>query len=422
MYFEISYSLNQSHPYSHKLLTGQALTNHDSRITNNQMIPLSVPSIQGNEWQYVKECLDTEWVSSVGKYVDLFEQKIAQYTGAKYAVACVNGTSALHVSLRLAGVLPGDEVIVPTLTFIAPVNAICYNGAKPVFMDADDYYNIDVSKTYQFLKEETEYKNGYTFNKKTGKRISAIIPVHVFGNAVWLDEIIRFCEERNIKVVEDAAESLGTRYKDGKFSGKHTGTIGILGSLSFNGNKIITTGGGGTILTDDVKLAEKAKYLTTQAKDDSVRYVHDEIGYNYRLTNVQAAIGVAQLEQLSQFINKKRKIYTAYKQEINRIHGLRIAEVPDYAENNHWMIPLQIDKEVYGKDCESMMAELKAKGVETRPLWHLNHLQKQYKNNQHYLIEKAFRLVEITLNIPCSVNLNENDIGLVCSLLENREK
>ena len=258
-------------------------------------IPLSVPSIKGNEWEYVKECLDTEWVSSAGKYVDLFEQKIAEYTGSKYAIACMNGTAAIQVSLRLAGVEPGDEVIVPTLTFIAPVNAIAYNGASPIFMDADKYYNIDAEKTIEFIKNETVFKNGFTYNKKTNNKITAIIPVHVWGNACWLDELIELCNKQNIAIVEDACESLGTFYNAGKYKGKHTGTFGKLGCLSFNGNKIITAGGGGMILTDDESLSEKAKYLSTQAKDDPVRYVHDEIGYNFRLTNIQAALGVAQL-------------------------------------------------------------------------------------------------------------------------------
>jgi len=244
-------------------------------------IPLSVPSLNGNELQYVKECIDKEWVSSAGKYVDLFEQKIAEYTGAKYAVACVNGTAAIQVSLRLAGVNPGDEIIVPSLTFIASINAVAYNNATPIFMDADEYYNIDVEKTIEFIENETVFKNGCTYNKSTDKKISAILPVHVWGNACLFDELVSLCKKSNIAIVEDACESLGTFYNDGKFSGKHPGTIGKLGSLSFNGNKIITTGGGGMILTDDKELAERAKYLTTQAKDNPIRYVHDEIGYNF---------------------------------------------------------------------------------------------------------------------------------------------
>ena len=229
----------------------------------NKVIPLSVPSIQGNEWKYIKECLDTEWVSSVGKYVGLFEQRIARYTGAKHAVACVNGTAALHIALNLAGVQPGDEVIVPTLTFISPVNVVKYLSANPVFMDCDRYYNIDAGKVIRFLEKETEFRSGFTYNGSTGRRISAIIAVHVFGNAVFLDELTDVCLKRNIEIIEDATESLGTWYISGKHKGRHCGTVGTLGCLSFNGNKIITTGGGGMILTDNSDLAEKARYLTT---------------------------------------------------------------------------------------------------------------------------------------------------------------
>ena len=291
-------------------------------------IPLSVPSFNGNEWKYVKDCIDTEWVSSVGKYVDLFENNISEYSGAKYAVACVNGTAAIQVSLLLAGVESGDEVIVPTLTFISSVNAITYNNAKPVFMDADKHYNINAEKTIEFINNETVFKNGRTYNKKTDKKISAIVPVHIWGNACWLDELVDLCKQRKIAIVEDACESLGTFYNEGKYKGKHTGTIGKLGCLSFNGNKIITTGGGGMILTDDEAIAEKAKYLTTQAKDDPIRYVHDEIGYNFRLTNIQAALGVAQLEQLPVILQRKKEIYKHYKTSIENISELTISGVP----------------------------------------------------------------------------------------------
>ena len=382
-------------------------------------IPLSVPSLQGKEWQYVKECIDTEWVSSAGKYVDLFECKIAEYTNAKYAVACVNGTSALQVSLRLAGVESGDEVIVPTLTFIAPVNAIAYNGANPVFMDADEYYNIDQEKTIEFIKNKTIIKNGFTYNRNTNKRISAIVPVHIWGNAIWLDELVPLCEEFNIAVVEDASESLGTFYKEGEFSSKHTGTIGKLGCLSFNGNKIITTGGGGMILTDDEELVEKAGYLTTQAKDDPVRYVHDEIGYNFRLTNIQAALGVAQLEQMLGFLKRKQDIHKQYVEAVKKVEGLTMATTPDYAENNHWINLLQIDSEIYGEDRETLMHRLEINGIQTRPVWVLNHLQKPYRDCQSYKVEKASELVEKSLCLPGSVNLVEDQIGKVIEALFN---
>ena len=380
-------------------------------------IPLSVPSIKGNEWSYVKECLDTEWISSAGKFVNAFEQKILEYVGAKYAVACVNGTSALQVCLRLAGVMSGDEVIVPALTFIAPVNAIAYNGATPVFMDADEYYNINTEKTIEFIKDETVFKNGFTYNKKTEKRISAIVPTHIWGNAAWLDELVPLCDEHNIAIVEDASESLGTYYKKGKYKGKHTGTICKLGCLSFNGNKIITTGGGGMILTDDVELVENARYLTTQAKDDPVRYVHDEIGYNFRLTNIQAALGVAQMEQMLGFLKRKKDIHKQYVKAVKKVEGLTMAATPDYAENNHWINLLQIDSEIYGEDRETLMQRLEQKGIQTRPVWKLNHLQKPYRDCQSYKIEKAEELVNNSLCLPSSTNLSDDEIYKVIDTL-----
>ena len=342
----------------------------------DSLIPLSVPSLKGNEWKYVKECLDTEWVSSAGKYVDLFEKKISEYTNAKYSVACINGTSALQVSLKLAGVRPDDEVIVSTLTFIAPINAITYNGAKPVFMDADRYFNIDVEKTIEFIHKKTIYKNGFSFNKTTGRRITALILVHVWGNACKLDELVELCEKFNIIIVEDASESLGTFYIKGKFTGKHTGTIGKFGCISFNGNKIITSGGGGMILTNHEKLAEKARYITTQAKDDPIRYIHNEIGYNLRLSNIQAALGLAQLEQLPDFLNKKNKIRNYYKKYLSNINGLNLADIPNYASNNCWLNILDIDINNSNNSISSIMNKCTKNNIQTRYVWKLNHLQK----------------------------------------------
>ena len=385
-------------------------------------IPLSTPSLIGNEWKYVKECIDTEWISSAGKYVNLFEKNIAEYTGTKYTIACLTGTAAIQVALRIAGVEPGDEVIVPTLTFIAPINAVAYNNATPVFMDADKYYNMDAEKTIDFIKNKTVYKVGFTYNKITHKKISAILPVHVWGNACWLDELTELCWDRNIAIMEDASESLGTFYNEGKYKGKHTGTIGKLGCLSFNGNKIITTGGGGMILTDDGQLAEKARYLTTQAKDDPVRYVHNEIGYNFRLTNIQAALGVAQLEQLPVFLKRKHEIFSQYQTAFDNISGLTLSGVPDYADNNHWMNLLQIDKKAYDEDREELMQRLDENGIQTRPVWKLNHLQNPYKNCQSYRIEHANELVEKSLCLPSSTNLNHAEIDILINHLSSTTK
>jgi perosamine synthetase len=382
-------------------------------------IPLSVPSLQGNEWKYIKECLDTEWVSSAGKYVDLFEQEMAEYTGSSHAIACVNGTAALQLSLRLAGVERGDEVIVPTLTFIAPINSIIYNGASPVFVDADEFYNMDSEKTISLIKEHTIFKDGFTYNKVSGKRIRAIVPVHIWGNAVWLDDLAEICNERNIAIIEDASESLGTRYVKGKFQGKHTGSIGKLGCISFNGNKIITSGGGGMILTDDDQLAERARYLSTQAKDDPIRYVHHEVGYNFRLTNIQAALGLAQLEQLPGFLTKKRAIYKQYVKGLNGSNGYKMAETPDYSENNHWLNVLQLDTSIIEGGYEVIMELLTSKNIQTRPVWGLNHLQVPFKKFQAVKIENADKLVENSLCLPSSVNLTFDNISFIISKIKN---
>jgi len=381
------------------------------------MIPLSVPHIKGNEWKYVKECLDTEWVSTAGKYVGQFEDSLREYTDAGHAVACVNGTAALQVALRIVGVLPGDEVIVPTVTFVATVNAVSYQGGAPIFMDCDDYYNIDSAKVLEFLEKQTETRDGSTYNRISGRRIAAIVPVHVFGNAARLEDLLDTCHERNIKVVEDAAESLGTAYTEGRLAGRHTGTVGDFGCFSFNGNKIITTGGGGMIVTDNPEYAERARYLTTQAKDDEVRYIHEDIGYNYRLTNVQAAIGVAQMECLPEFLEAKRRSFESYDSALEDVEGLQLAASPAYARNNHWMYPLRIDRQAYGRDREALMRDLQSKGVQTRPLWQLNHLQTPFRDFQHYRIERAPRLLEETLNLPCSVNLTQSDVDYVVQAL-----
>ncbi|MBT3576334.1 MAG: LegC family aminotransferase [Candidatus Marinimicrobia bacterium] len=376
-------------------------------------IPLSEPHMGGNEWVYIKECLDTGWVSSAGKYVDLFETRVAEYTGARHAIACVNGTAALQVAMQLAGVRAGDEVIVPTITFIASINAVLYNGATPVFMDADDFYNIDVAKTIEFIKNETLFKGCSSFNKTTNKRIAALVPVHVFGNAVDLEKLISLCEERNIPIVEDAAESLGTRYTQGRLKERHTGTIGKLGCLSFNGNKIITTGGGGMILTDDDSLAEKARYLTTQAKDDAVRYIHDEVGYNYRLTNIQAAMGVAQLEQLPGIMNAKHQQYENYARGISALADVSMASRPGYANNNNWMPALRIETDSAISMRETLMSYLEKEQIQTRPLWYPNHKQEMYRNCQSYQIKRSIQLWEQTLCLPSYQQMEEKQINQV---------
>jgi len=391
------------------------------------MISLHEPLFAGNERRYIKNCLDQGWVSSAGEYVDIFEKKIAKYTGAKYAIACINGTSALQISLKLVGVIKGDEVIVPSMTFIAPVNAINYNNAKPVFMDNDKYYTIDINKTVEFINNETRIvkrkifgqKTTITINKKTGNRITAIIIVHVFGNAVNLSKLFYLCKKKNIVLIEDAAESIGTFYTSGKFKNKHTGTIGKIGCLSFNGNKIITTGAGGMILTNDLKIAKKAKYFTTQAKDDSIYSIHNEIGYNFRMANINAALGLAQLESLSKYIRKKKIIHERYKNKINKIKNLSVSDVPDLTKCNYWLNILEINKKLSKKKLSKVIEYLNESGISVRPVWYPNHLQKKYKNCQTYKLDYINKIYQNRLCLPSSVNLTQKQQNFICTKLKN---
>ena len=390
------------------------------------MINLHEPLLAGNEQKYIKNCLDQGWVSSAGKYVDIFEKKISKYTGAKYAVACINGTTALQVSLRLVGVKKNDEVIVPSMTFIAPVNAISYNNAKPIFMDCDEYYTIDVNKTVDFINNEThtikqkKFGNNLsiTVNNKTGNRITAIIVVHVFGNAANLDRLVDLCRRKNIALIEDAAESIGTFYSTSRYKKRHTGTLGTIGCLSFNGNKIITTGGGGMILTNNQKIAKKAKYLITQAKDDPIYSVHNEVGYNFRLTNILAALGLAQLESLSKYIKKKKVIHERYKAKINKIKYLSISNTPYYAVCNYWLNILEINKNLSKKKLSKIIKYLFKKGIEVKPLWHPNHLQKKYKNCQNYKLDNINKIYLNRLCLPSSTQLTKKKQDFICKKLK----
>jgi perosamine synthetase len=378
-------------------------------------ILLSIPEISGNEWKYVKECFDTNWVSSAGKYVDKFEENIKKLTGSKFAIACINGTAALHISLILSDVGQNDEVIVPTLTFISPINVVKYVGAYPVFMDCDEkFFNLDVNKLEKFIKNECNFDGNFLINKKTNRKIKAIIPIHIFGNPCEMDKLLEIGKKYNLKIIEDATESLGSKYKN-----KYTGTIGDFGCYSFNGNKIITTGGGGILVTNDEKLGEKAKYLTTQAKDDTIYYIHNEIGYNYRMTNITAAFGVAQLERLEEFIEIKRKNAKLYENLLKNIDGIEFATFePENCFSNHWFYTIFVDKEK-GTNRDELLKKLNDNKIQTRPIWKLNHTQKPYENCLAYEIENAYKIYEKGLNIPCSVNLTEKEIYKIVEVLKN---
>ncbi len=378
----------------------------------NKVINLHEPHFKGNELKYLKECIKSTWVSTSGKYINKFENKIAKFTRVNNAIYCINGTHALQICLNVCGVSRDDEVIVPTLTFVAPINAVSYNNAKPVFMDCDDNYNIDQSKTISFIKEKTVYKNGQTINLKTKKVIKAIIIVHVFGNAANIDDLVNICRKRNIKIIEDASESLGTIYKHNKV---HTGTIGDLGVISFNGNKIITSGGGGMIITNNNELNERIRYLIFQAKDDSFNYVHDEVGYNFAQTNISAAIGLAQIEKIKDILKKKKKIYHEYLKLFQNNKNAYISKVPLISNNNYWLNLIRVNpnKKNY------FIKKFISKKINVRPVWYPNHLQKSFKACQTYKIKNALILHNESICLPSSYHLAKSDLKRIVSVIND---
>ena len=382
-----------------------------------KFIPLSVPNLKGKELQYVTNAVETEWVSTGGPYVSEFEEKVAEYANCKYAVSCQNGTSGLHIALEVCGVTREDEVIVPTLTFIAAVNPVKYIGAEPVFMDCDDSLTMDVAKLKEFSENKCSFIEGKLTNNLTKKHVKAIIVVHVFGNMADMEGIIEVANKYNLKVIEDATEAIGTYYIDGKFKGKHAGTIGDVGVYSFNGNKIITTGGGGMIVSNNEELLKKARHLTTQAKSNELYYSHDEIGYNYRMTNLQAAIGLAQLEQLEDFIKNKKDNYKFYKNEFNKIPGLSLLEFKNNIRPNYWFYALYVDSN-YTMERDQIIQYLSSKKIQVRPIWGLINEQKPYIGSQIYKIEKAKVFLEHVVNIPCSSNLTREEAKYVVECLK----
>lgn len=383
-----------------------------------KFIPLSVPNLKGNELEYVKNAVETEWVSTAGSYVSDFENSIKDYVGSKGAVACQSGTSGLHIALMLCGVEAGDLVIVPTLTFIAAVNPVKYIGADPVFMDCDDSLCMDPDKLRRFCEEECESKNGQLIHKQTGKKIPAMVVVHVFGNMADMMFIMKIAKTYNLKVVEDATEALGTKYTDGVFSSKFAGTIGDIGVYSFNGNKIITTGGGGMIVSNNEDYLKHAKHLTTQAKADVVNFIHDEIGYNYRLTNLQAALGLAQMEQLEEFIKTKIDNYDNYADQLSEIKGLKIIKFRENTRSNHWFYALYCSAE-FKMDSRDLIEKLSEQKIQTRPIWGLIHEQKPYEGSITYKIEKAKDYWKHIVNLPCSTNLTSEDVDRVVSVIKS---
>jgi perosamine synthetase len=364
-------------------------------------VPLCVPELGGNEWRYVKECLDTNWVSSVGSYVDRLERALADATGAKYAVATVNGTAALHVALLVAGVQPGDEVLVSTLTFIAPVNAIRYVGARPVFIDAEaQYWQMDPERVADFLRQDCIRRDDGLWNRHTGRRVRAVLPVHILGHPVDLDAIREIARRHGLTVIEDACESLGASCRGAK-----VGHLGDVACFSFNGNKLVTTGGGGMLVTDHEGWARRARYLTTQAKDDPVEFVHREVGYNYRLTNLQAAVGVAQLEQLEARLAAKRRIATLYQRGLGALPGLTPMPEAPWATSAFWMYTILVEADRFGMGSRELHRVLSEESIETRPLWQPIHRSPAHGSEPMPDCPVADRLNRDALSLPCSVGL-----------------
>jgi len=379
-----------------------------------EFVPLSAPAIQGREWEYVKECLDTAWVSSAGQFVERFERMVSACTGARYAVATVNGTAALHVALLIAGVQPDDEVLVSTLSFIAPANAIRYVRAWPVFVDAEPvHWQMDPEKVVGFLETACEWRQGALFNKQSGRHVSAIVPVHILGHPVDMQPILEVARKYDLRVIEDATESLGAAYR-----GTPVGILGDVGCLSFNGNKTITTGGGGMIVTNNGSWAERAKYLTTQAKDDSIEYIHGEIGYNYRLTNLQAALGCAQLDKLDEYVRVKRRLAETYARALSPVRGVVGPREAPWAFCTFWLYTVLVQENQYGMDSRALLRKLREANIEARPLWQPLHLSPAHAGVHSRKCPVAERLNQQALSLPSSVGLTSDHQQRVLDILQ----
>lgn len=373
------------------------------------MIPLSVPNLSGNEWKYIKECLDTNWVSSVGSYVKLFEEKAAAFCGCKYGVAISNGTSALHISLLLAGVQSNDYVLLPNITFVASANSIKYIGAEPLLIDVDqDDWQMDLDLLEQFLEEETTISASGCIHTQSNRRVSAIMPVHVLGNIGDMDRLLVIANKYALVVVEDATEALGSYYK-----GKHAGSFGLMGCLSFNGNKIITTGGGGMIVTNDEDIAKRAKHLTTQAKADPMEYYHDEVGYNYRLVNILAAMGVAQMEQLPGFINRKKEIANRYNEAFSNIQEIRPQAYSSDVDANKWLYT------IYTGQQKELRSFLWNNDIEVRPFWTPMNQLPAFNGCTYYNADDvSSNVYGHCLSLPCSSSLTDDEQQTTINLVK----
>lgn len=388
-------SMNQNFPLVEQVVSAV------SQLTGAAPVPLHAPRFSGNELCYLKECLDTTFVSSVGSFVDRFEEGLAAYTGAKYAVAVVNGTAALHVALLVAGVRPGDEVLVPTLTFVATANAVAHSNATPHFVEScETTLGIDSMALRIYLEQNTDLKDGCCINRKTGRIIRAVVPMHTFGHPVEMNGLLAVAADFNLVIVEDAAESLGSSYY-----GRHTGTFGLVGILSFNGNKTITTGGGGALLTNDESLARRIKHLTTTAKlPHQWEFRHDEVAFNYRLPNLNAALGCAQLEQLPLFLLEKRRLYERYREVLKNIKGVRLMGEYRGCTSNFWLQTLILDEDLAALR-DLILTATNELGLMTRPAWATMHSLPVYQDCPRMLLPVAESLARRIINLPSSATL-----------------
>ncbi|MEH2951658.1 LegC family aminotransferase [Candidatus Merdisoma sp. JLR.KK011] len=373
-----------------------------------QFIPLSVPNLKGNELAYVTEAVKTEWVSTAGPYIADFEKAAADYVHVPAACACQSGTAGLHLALKVLGIQPGEEVLVPTLTFVAAVNPVHYIGADPVFMDCDDTLTLDPKKLKRFCEEECEFDGNILKNKTSCRKVTALVVVHVFGNLADMEEIMSLAGTYHLKVIEDATEALGSCYREGAYEGRYAGTIGDIGVFSFNGNKIITTGGGGMVVSQNPELTERCRFLSTQAKKDTVYFVHEEIGYNYRMTNLQAALGLAQLEQLEEFIRIKKENYELYQKE-----GIKLLPFRSDIRSNYWFYSYLTDNR------DGLIRYLEQHQIQSRPVWKLIHTLKPYAESRAYQIEKALWYYDRIVNIPCSSNLEGESVKRVAERIHS---
>lgn len=377
----------------------------------NKFIPLSIPNFEGNEKKYVDDALEQGWVSTGGAYITKLEKDLAEFLHTKNVAACQSGTSALHLSLVEAGVMPGDVVLVPPLTFIAAVNPVKYQFATPVFIDCDDSFCMDPVKLRTFCETQCDFRNEVLSYK--GNRVKAVVVVHVFGNMADMESIMEIAARFQLKVIEDATEALGTRYTTGRFAGKYAGTIGDFGAFSFNGNKIITTGGGGAVTANDPKAVDHIRFLSTQAKTDPHYYIHDEVGYNYRMTNLQAALGVAQMEELPEFILRKLRNYEQYKREFEGFEYGTLMPFREGTDSNKWFYSLKIDRTRIKASMREIIIALHEKGIETRAIWGLINEQKPYEGEETWQLEKAPYYASRILNIPSSTQITSDEIRYV---------